>query len=151
MEWTEEENYKFRLSAMQDQLLAFYEANPDFIVPKVRYESIMNSVREGLKDLSISRPSSRLSWALKVPGDSEQTIYVWLDALVNYITKAGFPWTPGEESALGWPADVHVIGKDIMRFVLGGTIPSIDHRLTDEQLPLHPLARLPLSPRYSAS
>jgi methionyl-tRNA synthetase len=69
-----------------------------------------------LEDLSISRPVERLTWGIRVPNDESQTIYVWLDALINYITKAGYPWVPGQEHALGWPADVQVIGKDIVRF-----------------------------------
>lgn len=75
----------------------------------------MKSVSSGLSDLSISRPVERLTWGIPVPSDSTQTIYVWLDALVNYLTKAGYPFPPGEGSRGGWPADVHVVGKDIVR------------------------------------
>ena len=77
---------------------------------------VVRWVSEGLEDLSVSRPVERLTWGIPVPDDESQTIYVWLDALVNYITKAGYPWAPGSESAGGWPVDVHVIGKDIVRF-----------------------------------
>jgi methionyl-tRNA synthetase len=77
---------------------------------------VVRWVSEGLEDLSVSRPIERLSWGIQVPDDESQTIYVWLDALVNYITKAGYPWAPGREEAGGWPADVQVIGKDIVRF-----------------------------------
>jgi methionyl-tRNA synthetase len=78
---------------------------------------IVQSVEEGLSDLSISRPVERLSWGIPVPDDDSQTIYVWLDALINYITKANYPFQlPGQEAAGGWPADVQVIGKDIMRY-----------------------------------
>jgi methionyl-tRNA synthetase len=77
---------------------------------------VVTWVSEGLEDLSISRPHERLSWGIRVPDDESQTIYVWLDALINYITKAGYPWAPGKESSLGWPANVQVIGKDIVRF-----------------------------------
>jgi methionyl-tRNA synthetase len=116
VEWTSEKNYHFRLSAFKDQLLEFYEANPDFIVPRSRMQEVVKWVSEGLEDLSISRPVDRLTWGIRVPDDESQTIYVWLDALINYITKAGFPWAPGKETAGGWPADVQVIGKDIVRF-----------------------------------
>jgi methionyl-tRNA synthetase len=79
-------------------------------------KEVVQAVEAGLEDLSISRPHARLSWGIRVPGDDTQTIYVWLDALVNYITKAGYPWAPGQETAGGWPADCQVIGKDIVRF-----------------------------------
>lgn len=79
-------------------------------------KEVVQAVESGLEDLSISRPYDRLSWGIRVPGDDSQTIYVWLDALMNYATKAGYPWTPGHEKAGGWPADCHVIGKDIVRF-----------------------------------
>lgn len=118
VEWTSETNYRFRLSAFKEPLLQFYKENPDFIVPKSRMMEVVKAVEEGPEDLSVSRPSSRLTWGIRVPTDETQTIYVWLDALVNYITKAGYPWTPGKESALGWPADVQVIGKDIVRQVI---------------------------------
>ena len=78
-------------------------------------KEIVNWVTEGLEDLSISRPSSRLQWGIPVPADERQTVYVWLDALMNYLTKAGYPWVPSNEQSAGWPADVHVIGKDITR------------------------------------
>lgn len=78
-------------------------------------KDVVKQVSAGLEDLSVSRPSSRLTWGIRVPTDESQTIYVWLDALVNYITKAGYPWTPGQESKGGWPADCQVIGKDIVR------------------------------------
>jgi methionyl-tRNA synthetase len=97
-------------------LLDFYKANPTWIVPDHRMKEVVQAVEAGLEDLSISRPSERLSWGIRVPGDDTQTIYVWLDALVNYITKAGYPWAPGRETAGGWPADCQVIGKDIVRF-----------------------------------
>ena len=116
VEWTSEVNYRFRLSAMKDRLLEFYRQNPNFVVPEHRMNSVVRQVQEGLEDLSISRPSARLSWGVPVPGDESQTIYVWLDALINYITKAGYPWAPGQKNAQGWPADCHVIGKDIVRF-----------------------------------
>ena len=80
-------------------------------------KDVQNEIGNGLQDLSISRPSERLSWGIPVPDDSTQTIYVWLDALINYLTKANYPFQiPGQENAAGWPADCHVIGKDIVRF-----------------------------------
>ena len=116
VEWTSEVNYRFRLSAMKDELLKFYKANPEFVVPMDRMKDVVQQVSEGLEDLSISRPSARLSWGIPVPEDDSQTIYVWLDALINYITKAGYPWAPEREYSKGWPADCHVVGKDIVRF-----------------------------------
>ncbi|KAI9046532.1 hypothetical protein LZ554_009279 [Drepanopeziza brunnea f. sp. 'monogermtubi'] len=116
VEWTSEKNYHFRLSVFQDRLLDFYKANPEFVVPASRMTDVVKWVSAGLDDLSVSRPVERLTWGIPVPEDESQTIYVWLDALVNYITKAGYPWAPGKENALGWPADVQVIGKDIVRF-----------------------------------
>jgi methionyl-tRNA synthetase len=117
VEWTEESNYHFRLSAFREPLLEFYEANPNWIIPDQRHNDMYNAIKNGLEDLSISRPVERLTWGIPVPDDPSQTIYVWLDALINYITKAGYPWAPEKAFAGGWPADVQVIGKDIMRFV----------------------------------
>jgi methionyl-tRNA synthetase len=116
VEWTSEANYHFRLSIFKDRLLEFFKTNPEFVVPATRMNDVVKWVSEGLEDLSISRPVERLTWGIRVPDDESQTIYVWLDALINYITKAGYPWTPGKETAEGWPADVQVIGKDIVRF-----------------------------------
>lgn len=79
-------------------------------------KEVVREVTSGLGDLSISRPVGRLSWGVRVPGDDSQTIYVWVDALINYITYAGYPFHPGEETSKGWPADVQVIGKDIVRY-----------------------------------
>ncbi|THW73293.1 hypothetical protein D6D19_05778 [Aureobasidium pullulans] len=116
VEWTSEINYHFRLSAFRDKLLAYYAENPEWITPQTKMKDVVSAVTAGLEDLSISRPSKRLTWGIRVPTDPEQTIYVWLDALINYATAAGYPWAPGEEHAGGWPADVQVIGKDILRF-----------------------------------
>lgn len=102
---------------MRDRLLDFYRRNPDWIKPKVYMDDIVAQVENGLSDLSISRPSERLTWGIRVPDDDSQTIYVWLDALMNYLTYAGYPFTPGRERESIWPADVHVIGKDITRYV----------------------------------
>jgi methionyl-tRNA synthetase len=109
----EEENYFFRLSAFGDRLLAHYEANPDFIQPESRRNEIVSLVRSGLQDVSISRKG--FTWGIPVPFDPEQTIYVWFDALLNYITGVGYGTDEARFRSL-WPADVHVIGKDITRF-----------------------------------
>ncbi|KUL86164.1 hypothetical protein ZTR_07691 [Talaromyces verruculosus] len=116
VEWSSETNYHFRLSAFKDRLLEFYEQNPKFILSKNHMRHLVKTVETELQDLSISRPVERLTWGVRVPGDDSQTIYVWLDALINYLTKAGYPFTPGKESELGWPADLHIVGKDIVRF-----------------------------------
>ncbi|KAL8752442.1 MAG: hypothetical protein Q9199_005734 [Rusavskia elegans] len=117
VEWTSETNYHFRMSTLRDRLLEFYADNPQFVEPSSRMQDVVSQVTSGLSDLSISRPVERLSWGIPVPDDTSQTIYVWLDALINYLTKANYPFqVPGQEHAAGWPADVHVIGKDIVRF-----------------------------------
>lgn len=119
VEWTSENNYHFRLSALKDRLLEFYKENPQFVVPATRMNDVVQVVSSGLGDLSVSRPVERLTWGIPVPDDDTQTIYVWLDALINYLTKSNYPFQiPGQENAAGWPADVHVIGKDIVRYVL---------------------------------
>ncbi len=112
VEWVEEESYFFRLSAYQDKLLALYESQPDFIGPNERRNEVMSFVRSGLKDLSISRTT--FDWGVPVPGDEKHVMYVWVDALTNYITALGYPDTSAEKWAY-WPA-VHIIGKDIVRF-----------------------------------
>ena len=117
VEWTSEINYHFKLSQMRDKLLQYYKENPNFIVPETRMKEVVAAVTEGLEDLSVSRPRERLNWGIPVPDDDSQTIYVWLDALINYITKSNYPFQiPGEEHLGGWPADVQVVGKDIVRF-----------------------------------
>ena len=113
VEWVREPSYFFRLSAWQDQLLAFYEANPDFIGPGARRNEVVSFVRGGLNDLSVSRTSFR--WGIEVPGDPEHVMYVWLDALTNYLTATGYP-DPDAPRAGFWPADLHMVGKDIIRF-----------------------------------
>jgi methionyl-tRNA synthetase len=109
-----EASYFFRMSKYQEQLLAHIEANPDFIQPKSRRNEILSFIREGLRDLSISRTS--FSWGIPVPGDEKHVIYVWFDALTNYISALGYPHDPDGNYADFWPCDVHVIGKDILRF-----------------------------------
>ncbi|KAI0835374.1 tRNA synthetases class I (M)-domain-containing protein [Hypoxylon sp. FL0890] len=114
VEWTEERNYHFRLTAFRDRLLKFYADNPNWIMPSNRFAEVISWVENNLEDLSISRPASRLEWGIPVPDGPDQTIYVWIDALINYITVAGYPQWSDHEKA--WPADVHVVGKDIIRF-----------------------------------
>ena len=116
VEWTSEVNYHFRLSAFRDKLLEHYKNNNYFVVPEQRMNFVIKEVESGLSDLSISRPSSRLSWGIRVPDDDSQTIYVWLDALINYITMAGYPFADREAAQRLWPPDCQVIGKDIVRF-----------------------------------
>jgi methionyl-tRNA synthetase len=113
VEWVEEKSYFFKLSAYQDNLLALYESQPDFIGPDSRRNEVMSFVKGGLKDLSISRTT--FDWGVKVPDDPEHVMYVWVDALTNYITGVGFP-DEDDANWRYWPADVHVIGKDIIRF-----------------------------------
>jgi len=114
VEWIEEESYFFRLSKWQDKLLEYYEKNEDFILPKSRKNEVVSFVESGLKDLSISRKS--FSWGIKVPDNSEHVIYVWLDALTNYISALNYPDTNNILFKKFWPASVHLIGKDILRF-----------------------------------
>lgn len=108
-----EESYFFKMSKYQEALLAHIDAHPDFIQPKSRRNEIVSFVKEGLRDLSVSRTS--FTWGIPVPGNAEHVIYVWFDALTNYITALGYP-EPTEDFAAFWPADVHLIGKDILRF-----------------------------------
>jgi methionyl-tRNA synthetase len=113
VEWVEEKSYFFKLSAYQDKLLALYNDQPDFIGPDSRRNEVMSFVKGGLKDLSISRTT--FDWGIKVPNDPEHVMYVWVDALTNYITGVGFP-DENSDNWRYWPADVHIIGKDIIRF-----------------------------------
>jgi methionyl-tRNA synthetase len=113
VEWQEEETYFFRLSAYEDKLLAYYEAHPEFILPAERRNEVVSFVKGGLQDLSISRTT--LDWGIPVPDAPGHVMYVWIDALTNYITGVGFPDERAERWGY-WPADVHVIGKDIVRF-----------------------------------
>ena len=114
VEWVEEDSYFFQLSHWADKLLAHYEANPDFIQPPSRRNEVVSFVNSGLRDLSVSR--RRLKWGIPVPGDHEHVMYVWLDALTNYLTGLGYPDTESDTFKRYWPADFHVIGKDIVRF-----------------------------------
>jgi methionyl-tRNA synthetase len=113
VEWVREPNYMFRMSEWGDRLLAFYDANPDFLGPLSTRNEVISFVRGGMTDLSVSRSS--LTWGIPVPGDPAHVMYVWLDALTNYMTALGYPDTTAERWAF-WPADIHMVGKDIARF-----------------------------------
>ncbi|TCD05203.1 methionine--tRNA ligase [Erythrobacteraceae bacterium CFH 75059] len=113
VEWTVEESWFFRLSRFAEPLLKLYEERPDFIEPAARRNEMVAFVRQGLRDLSVSRTS--FDWGVKVPGAPDHVMYVWVDALTNYITGLGYP-EPTEEMRDFWPADLHLIGKDIVRF-----------------------------------
>ena len=114
VEWVEEESYFFRLSKWQKKLLDFYKNNPKFILPESRKNEVISFVKSGLKDLSVSRKS--FSWGIKVPSNNDHVIYVWLDALTNYISALNFPNQKDVLYKNFWPADLHLIGKDILRF-----------------------------------
>lgn len=112
--WTEEQTYFFRLSAYAERLLAHYDAHPEFIAPEVRRNEVKSFVSGGLRDLSISRTT--FDWGVPVPDHPDHVMYVWVDALTNYLTGVGFPDTASEAFQRYWPADLHMIGKDIIRF-----------------------------------
>ncbi len=114
VEWVEEESYFFKLSNWQDSLLKFYSENPNFILPETRKNEVISFVKSGLRDLSVSRKS--FSWGIKVPSNNDHVIYVWLDALTNYISALNYPNENDELYKNFWPADIHIIGKDILRF-----------------------------------
>ncbi len=114
VEWIEEESFFFKLSKWQDKLLEYYESNPDFISPKSKKNEVLSFVKSGLKDLSVSRKT--FSWGIKVPDNNEHVIYVWLDALTNYISALNYPDQNDKLFKDFWPASVHLIGKDILRF-----------------------------------
>jgi len=114
VEWVEEESYFFKLSAWSKKLLEFYKKNPNFILPTSRKNEVIKFVEKGLKDLSISRTS--FTWGIPVPDNEKHVIYVWLDALTNYISALNFPNTDDKKYKNFWPANVHIIGKDILRF-----------------------------------
>ncbi len=114
VEWVDEESYFFKLSKWEKPLLKFYKDNPDFISPKSRKNEVISFVKSGLKDLSVSRKS--FSWGIKVPHDGNHVIYVWLDALTNYLSALNYPQLEDELFKKFWPASIHLIGKDILRF-----------------------------------
>jgi methionyl-tRNA synthetase len=114
VEWVEEESFFFKLSDWEKPLLKFYDENPKFILPESRKNEVVSFVKNGLKDLSVSRKT--FSWGIKIPTNEEHIIYVWLDALTNYISALNFPNTKDNLYKKFWPADIHIIGKDILRF-----------------------------------
>ncbi len=114
VEWVEEESYFFKLSKWQEPLLKFYSENPKFILPKSRKNEVISFVKSGLKDLSVSRKS--FSWGIKVPSNKDHVIYVWLDALTNYLSALNYPKETERLYKDFWPANIHIIGKDILRF-----------------------------------
>jgi methionyl-tRNA synthetase len=114
VEWVEEPSYFFKLSEWQDRLLRFYDDNPDFVAPETRRNEVISFVKGGLLDLSVSRTSFR--WGIPVPDDADHVMYVWLDALTNYMTAVGYPDTESDGFTTFWPADLHMVGKDILRF-----------------------------------
>ncbi|OQS01467.1 methionyl-tRNA synthetase [Achlya hypogyna] len=114
VELVKEENYKFRLSAYQDALLQWLDANPDVVQPKSRFNEVRSMVQSGLHDVSVSRLREKIQWAIPVPDDASHSVYVWLDALSNYLTCAGYP--DADKMAENWPASYHVVGKDIIKF-----------------------------------
>ena len=114
VDWVEEPSYFFRLSAWGERLLELYDRNPDFVAPGSRLNEVRSFVRSGLQDLSVSRTS--FAWGVPVPNDPDHVMYVWLDALTNYITAADYPDVQSEGFRHWWPADLHMVGKDILRF-----------------------------------
>ena len=114
VEWIEEESYFFRLSKWQKPLLDYYNAHPNFISPESRRNEVLSFVKSGLKDLSVSRKS--FSWGIEVPSNKDHVIYVWLDALTNYISALNYPNIDNDLFKNFWPASIHLIGKDILRF-----------------------------------
>ncbi|MBL4839062.1 MAG: methionine--tRNA ligase, partial [Kordiimonadaceae bacterium] len=114
VEWVEEPSYFFKLSAFEEKLLALYENQPDFVMPKSRLNEVKSFVKGGLQDLSISRTT--FNWGVPVPEAEGHIMYVWIDALANYLTATGYPDMDAEDYQKFWPANVHIVGKDILRF-----------------------------------
>lgn len=125
----QEENYMFKLSSFRERLLEHLERTPDYIYPPSRQQEVVEYLTAApLEDLSISRLSSRLSWGIPVPGDSEHTMYVWFEALLSYMTGVGYPWPESANAtSVAWPPHTQVIGKDIVRYAIR---PSTSHTLT---------------------
>ncbi len=113
VEWVKEESYFFKLSEWQDKLINYYEKNPESILPKTRYNEVLSFIKGGLKDLSISRTT--FNWGVPVPNNSKHVMYVWIDALCNYLTAIGYPDKNNNNYKKFWPA-THIVGKDILRF-----------------------------------
>lgn len=120
MQWTDEENYMFRLSSFRDILLEHFQSNPEAVYPPQFHADVVGWLQGRLEDLSISRPKSRLSWGIEVPDDPQHTIYVWFDALTAYLSATGFPYNDPATAVNKdlWPPNLQVIGKDILRCVL---------------------------------
>src|SRR5438093_632076 len=114
VEWTTEKNFFFKLSRYGERLLAHYRAHPEFVFPESRLNEVRSFVEQGLKDLSISRTS--ITWGIPWPGNPDHVVYVWLDALTNYISALGFGSADDKPYRRWWPEDMHLIGKDIVRF-----------------------------------
>jgi len=115
LEWVSEDNYKFRLSAFEQPLLEWLENNPNAIRPQHRHEEVVRNIKAGLSDLSVSRLRSKVAWSIPVPTDADHGVYVWLDALTNYIASTGYP-DQTKDGSPKWPAEYQIIGKDILRF-----------------------------------
>lgn len=117
VEWTQEENYMFSLTSFRDRLLGHIKNNSDLIYPPARYQELVEFFDSYMQqDLSISRPNSRLSWGVPVPDDPEHTMYVWFEALINYLTAIGYPSPDtADGTTAAWPPDLQVMGKDIIR------------------------------------
>ena len=120
VEWTMEENYMFKLTSFRDKLLEHIRDNPGFIYPPARHEEVLEFLDSYMQeDLSVSRPKSRLSWGIPVPDDPDHTMYVWFEALINYLTAIGYPSpTTANGTTATWPPDLQVMGKDIVRYVI---------------------------------
>lgn len=114
VEWVSEESYFFKLSAYQDKLLELYEKQPDFVSPGFRRNEVVSFVESGLRDLSVSRTTFK--WGIPIPGNNQHIMYVWLDALTNYLSVVGYPDVECKDFKAFWPADLHIVGKDITRF-----------------------------------
>ncbi|RKO85849.1 Methionyl/Leucyl tRNA synthetase, partial [Blyttiomyces helicus] len=120
--WFKEENYKFKLSAFREPLIKWLTENPEAVIPANQYSQVLHDLTadaaNSLMDISVSRLKSRLEWGIPVPNDPDHVMYVWLDALVNYLTVTGYPWDTPAKAVLknAWPAHVHVVGKDIVKF-----------------------------------
>ena len=126
----------FRLSTLREPLLEHYKSHPEAIFPAQHHADIVAALSEPLEDLSVSRPSSRLTWGVPVPGDPEHTIYVWIDALTVYLSAVGYPWdVPAESVRNAWPPNVQIIGKDILRYAIARRWVSPVATDQSEQLP----------------
>ena len=139
VEWTQEENYKFRLSAFREPLLDHFKRHPNAVYPEQFHAEVVATLSGNLEDLSVSRPRSRLSWGIQVPNDPEHTIYVWIDALTVYLSATGYPWKSDKSVATKafWPPNLQIIGKDILRYALHEHELKISRVLTNTQVPCY--------------